>query len=342
MDQVQQAGQPCYSARLLRPFLEVIRDSGKIPEESLTWASGIDPEDRVHVSTMHTMLELACTMTGDALLGLKAAQHISMGDVGIFDFVLSSAETVRAAMNNAGRYQRLLNDTVDFTLEENSGTALARLETRVILPTAAEDFRTAGFVRNQSSVWPEGMLAETEVWFRHALPADLAPYQEALGPVRLHFDAPLGGISFPARYLDMPLRSRDAKLHDVLVRYADASLAALPQPESVTEKVRRFIATQLARGGFSLEDAARVMRMSSRTLGRRLADEGTTFKNLVDDVRKTVALRYVAGHDLGLAEVALLSGFTETPSFYRAFRRWTSMTPSQYRWTHRGDLRGFR
>ena len=61
-----------------------------------------------------------------------------------------------------------------------------------------------------------------------------------------------------------------------------------------------------------------------------------------DDTRKRIALRYVAGHDLGLAEVALLSGFTETPSFYRAFRRWTGMTPSKYRWTHRGDLRGLR
>jgi Helix-turn-helix domain len=75
---------------------------------------------------------------------------------------------------------------------------------------------------------------------------------------------------------------------------------------------------------------------------RRLADEGTTFKELVDDMRKMVALRTVAGHDVGLSEIALLAGFTETPSFYRAFRRWTGVTPSQYRYTHRGDLRGLR
>lgn len=344
MDEVQSfdGGQPCYSARLLAPFLEVLREGGQIPEASLVWLSGMDPEERVHVSTVHLMLDAACQLTGDTLLGLKACERLTMGDVGIFDFVMSSAETVRAAMEYAGRFMRLLNDTIDFTLEVQGERALARLESRVKMPAAAEDFRTCGLVRTQSAVWPDGMLAETDIWLSHSAPPELEAYTRILGPVRLHFDAPVAGIGFPSRYLDQPLRSRDSKLNDILKRYAEATLATLPQPVSVTEKVRRFVVDQLASGNFSLEDAAHKLCMSSRTLGRRLSEEGTTFKNVVDDMRKTVALRYVAGHDLGLSEVALLAGFTETPSFYRAFRRWTGMTPSQYRWKHRGDLRGFR
>ncbi|MDB4975451.1 MAG: Transcriptional regulator, AraC family [Myxococcaceae bacterium] len=338
-------GQPCYSARLLRPFLEAVREQAALPEATWAWLSGVDADERIHVSAVHMLLEAALQLTGDELLGLHASARLTMGDVGIFDFVLSSSPTLRVALENAARYLRLLNDTMDFSLEVEGERAIARFETQIALPAAAEDFRTCGLIRNHAPAWPSGMLAETEVWFRHAAPATptaLAEYERVLGPARPHFGAPLAGFGFPARYLDLPLATRDARLQDVLLRYAEGSLESLPQPESVTERVRRFVEEQLASGNFSLEAAARHLHMSSRTLGRRLSDEGTTFKNLLDEMRKRVALRYVASHDLGLGEVASLAGFTETPSFYRAFRRWTDMTPSRYRAMHRVDLRSLR
>lgn len=342
MQVTQVAGQPCYSARLLTPFVDLLRENGGFPEASLSWLSKLDSDERVHVSAANSMLDAAVTMTGDQLLGLKASARMSAGDVGVFDFIMSSAETLRAAMESATRFMRLLNDSAGWRLEVEGDHARVRLDSSVTLAPAAEDFALAGLVRNQAPNWPEGMLAEVDVWLLHPAPRDLQPYIDILGVDRLHFNAPITGFGFPARYLDMPLRSRDPRLHDVLRRYAEVTLAALPQAESVTEQVRRFVLEQLASGNFSLDHAARRLRMSSRTLGRRLSDEGTTFKELVDDMRKMVALRMVAGQDMGLSEVALLAGFTETPSFYRAFRRWTSMTPSQYRYTHRGDLRGLR
>jgi AraC-like DNA-binding protein len=318
----------------------LLRECGGIPEASLRWLASIDPEERVHVSAVNTLLDAALQLTGDPLLGLKATERFVAGDVGIFDFIMSSAQDVRAALESAGRYIRLINDSAEWKLEVDGDLARVRLESSVKLAAAAEDFGLVGFIRNQSPNWPEGMVEELEVWICHAAPADITPYTDRLSAARLLFSAPVTGFSFPARFLDQPLRNADSKLHDVLRRYGESTLAALPHAESVTEKVRHFIAERLATGNFSLEDAARRLRMSSRTLGRRLADEHTTFKELADDVRKSVALRLVTGHDLGLSEVALLAGFTETPSFYRAFRRWTGVTPSQYRQSHRGDLRG--
>jgi AraC-like DNA-binding protein len=342
LEPLPSTGQPCYSARLLAPFIALLRDDSRFSTAAFEMFESLDADERVRVSAVHSMLEAAVTITKDDLLGVRAASRMTLGDVGIFDFVLHSASTLRSAVECLGRYMRLLNDTLDMTLQIEGERAFARFESRVVLPAAAEDFQLCALIATQSSGWPAGTLEDFDVWFRHAPPSDIEPYRQLLGPVRLHFHAPATGIGFAARFLDEPLAGRDPKLHDVLRRYAETSLAALPQPESVTEKVRRLIVEQLASGEFSLEEAARRLRMSSRTLGRRLSEEGTTFKSLVDDTRKRIALRYVAGHDLGLAEVALLSGFTETPSFYRAFRRWTGMTPSKYRWTHRGDLRGLR
>lgn len=345
MESLQRTAQPCYSNRLVFAFLTLLRKEHLLPEDALRWSESLDPDGRVHVSSIHHMLERVVGETRDELLGVKAAGCLAMGDVGIFDFVVSSADTLRAALNTAGRYMRLLNDTLELMIDGEGERATVRFESRVVLPPAAEDYTLCGLVKNHAATWPEGILEDMDVWFRHAEPKGedaVAQYRQLLGPVRIHFGAPFSGLGFPSRLLDQPMRTRDPKLHQVLVHYAETTLAALPRPESVTEKVRRLIVEQFAAGDYSLEDTARALRMSSRTLGRRLADEGTTFKGLVDDTRRRIALRYVAEHNLGLSEIALLAGFTETPSFYRAFRRWTGMTPSKYRWTHRGDLRGLR
>ncbi len=342
LDAVPIAGQPCYSARLAAPFLAELRESGRIPEPTLKWFDGLDPDERIHVCAVHTMLEAAVRLTSDELLGVKASTRTAFGDAGLFDFVLRSAGTMRGALDSAGRYTRLLNDTLTLALDIQGERAVVRFENSVVLPRPAEDFQLCAFLGTHRASWPESMRDDLDVWFRHAPPDSPDAYQQVLGPVRLHFQAPMAGFGFAARLLDQPLSSGDPKLHEVLRRYAESTLAALPQRESVTEKVRRYLVEQLPSGTISLEQAARTLRMSSRTLGRRLSDEGTTFKNLVDETRRAIALRYVAAHDLGLSEVALLSGFTEAPSFYRAFRRWTGMTPTKYRWTHSGDLRGLR
>jgi AraC-like DNA-binding protein len=339
---VEETESPCYSARLLKPFVAVLASDERLPASIRTWLSSMDPDERVHVSAVHAMLDAVITLTGDHLLGIRASKLSTLGDAGLLDFVMSSAHDLRSALAVAERYMRLLNDTLDFVVEVHGDRAVVRLDNRVMLPPIAEDFQTCSLISSQAPCWPDGILDDMDVWFRHNVPDDLRAYREALGPVRLHFQAPFSGFGFASRLLEAPLRSSNAKLHDVLLRYADLSLSKLPRPESVTERVKSLVTEQLASSEFSLEGTARTLHMSPRTLGRRLADEGTTFKEIVDELRKSVALHYVASRDIGLSEVALLAGFTETPSFYRAFRRWTGTTPSQYRKKHRGDLRGLR
>lgn len=81
----------------------------------------------------------------------------------------------------------------------------------------------------------------------------------------------------------------------------------------------------------SVANIASLLHVSPRTLGRRLGHEGTTFKELLADLRRQLALRYVGSSDLGLAEIAFLLGFSQSAAFHRAFKRWTSQTPLEYR-----------
>jgi AraC-like DNA-binding protein len=140
---------------------------------------------------------------------------------------------------------------------------------------------------------------------------------------------------FDKSYLSQSVASADPSLHALIRQHADALLAELPHVQSVTARVRELITKELAGGNPIAANIARQMPMGARTLGRRLEGEGTTFKELLDDMRRRLALGYVAGSLLPLSEIAFLLGFSQTAAFHRAFKRWTGQTPLEYRRAHR-------
>ncbi|MEM9071545.1 MAG: helix-turn-helix transcriptional regulator [Myxococcota bacterium] len=122
---------------------------------------------------------------------------------------------------------------------------------------------------------------------------------------------------------------------------ADAELAAFfrgllgpgapSEPPSTLDRVRSVIADSLLHGAPSLPEVARSLAVSTRTLQRRLAAEQASFSDVLDDVRRERAARYLREPTLSIAEVAYLLGYTEHASFYRAFRRWYDQTPAEFR-----------
>jgi AraC-like DNA-binding protein len=99
------------------------------------------------------------------------------------------------------------------------------------------------------------------------------------------------------------------------------------------DRVRATIRRELAGGDPSLDQVARELGTSRRSLQRRLADENLTYAQVLDDVRSTMARAYLAQRELSIAEVGYLLGFSEQSSFTRAFRRWTGVSPAEFRRT---------
>lgn len=328
----------CYSARLLGPFLAVLRRSPKVPESLLAQLSELDPEQRVYVSYVHSLLRHAEQVLDSNALGLKASEAMTTGDAGLFDYLMASAATPREALQAGARYLRLNTDAHQLSLEIAGDRALARFESQIAFPRAAEDFAIASLIRNHVFAWPEGMLEQTDAWFRHPEPADLAPYREALGPLRLHFQAPFAGIGFPARFLDAPLRNQNPRLHSVLRVAADGTLAALPPNESLSTQVRKLVTTQLGTTGVTLPKVARQLQMHPRKVSRALAREGITFEELLDEVRRETAQHLLGNTDEVISNIAIRTGFASKAPFHRAFRRWTGTTPLSYRRRCRGRL----
>lgn len=97
------------------------------------------------------------------------------------------------------------------------------------------------------------------------------------------------------------------------------------------ERLRHLIAEALQNGVPELPALARSLGMSERSLRRRLDELGTSFRDVLDAVRKELALNHVKDRRLSLSEVAFLLGFSEPSTFHRAFKRWTGDTPAAFR-----------
>ena len=131
----------------------------------------------------------------------------------------------------------------------------------------------------------------------------------------------------------LPLRRRDPILRHVLEEHANEVLNRLPVRTGLAFEVQRLLAARVAGGDPSLKSIGRDLGMSSRTLQRRLTDEGVSFQRLLDDTRKGTARRYLADSTLAIGEIAYLLGYSEAAAFHRAFKRWYGQTPDAFRKT---------
>lgn len=325
---------PCYAARLLWPYNRLLRRYPEISPEVMTGLDALDPEERVPVGSMLELLRGALALTKDPDIGLKAARELAPGDYGVIEYMVGSARNMREAVELLGRYLPLVNDAIDFTFRVENGRAVIQLDSRVSLPRAAADFQSAAFYvatlqRSRNMVDPE-----YEAWFVHAQPENLDEYVSTFSPGKLRFDAPFNGFVFDARMLDVELGSADPNLHSVLRSYAERLLADLPKTETFADRVQQHIQRELRQGEPTVERAAQLMHLTRRTLTRRLEREGTTFTTILDETRRKLALRYIVERHIGVSEIAFLLGFARSGAFFRAFKRWTGTTPSEYRRGH--------
>jgi len=321
---------PSYSMRLVAPFMAALAEHPSFPRQALEPLQRHDPDERIPIARAHELLEQSVSFLRDPDLGLKAARRMELGDTGALDFALNSAPTVRAAAETAIRYVALVNDGVELRLEVHGARAELSFHSHVVMPRAAADFMIGGFFQTHRNSWLE-RVPGLEVWFEHAPPTSLEEYAHNFPGITVRFSAPWSGFAFAATVLDTALPTADASLHTLVKRLAERMLSELPRARSFTDEVRRVLTSELSQGKPDVVRVAQVLHMSARTLGRRLRDEGTTFRDLRDELRRQLALSYVANPDVGLGEVAFLLGFSDVAVFHRAFRRWTGKTPIQHR-----------
>lgn len=311
--------------------LDAVAAAGGSPDRVLA-AAGLVPDDLcdadrlLELDRIMALYEAAARDTGDDAFGLHVGTTYDYASIGPLVYAVLNAPTVGVAIENFARYGRAFVPGGAMTLARDGG----QVDFGYALDVA--DFETCRQHAEGAAVVTLRVLRRLigpdwqprYVRFGHAEPRDTAEHRRLLG-VPMRFLQPIAmAFVFDADVLERSVPGADRRLLPIIERHLQELVAGTP---SMLDDVRHGIAEALCDGAPTIRVVAKRLGTSVRTLQRRLGAEGAVFTMLVDDVRRDVAMRYLADGKANLTDIAFLTGYSELSAFGRAFRRWTGSTP---------------
>ena len=290
-----------------------------------------DPDRFIDYRSVVAALELAAARTRHGDFGRTLARRQGIEILGPVGIAGRTAETVGAALAAVERYLSVYSPALTIGIEPVPDSQLARF-TWAISADRPPPHAQAAELGIGAAIRIFTMLSgpdftPTMVSFPHAATTSLDAYAADYG-CRVELEATYAGFTFPASFLARPVAS-DGVVHKVVRDYLDGLLVATPA--DVVGQVRILVRRTLATATASLDQTAHQLALAPRTLQRRLAAEGFTFEDLLDEVRRDEAERLLATGDLPLMGVARALGYSEQSVLTRSCRRWYGVSPSELR-----------
>jgi AraC-like DNA-binding protein len=292
-----------------------------------------DPDLRVPEASVESAWRLATTFTGDAVIGVHVAESLPRGALDLVEYAFRSSASLAAGLERLARYGRVLSDRVAARMETQGEGLLLLVRdtgTTTLHPGRAEFALAMALKLARESTGED--ITPLHVSFAHAGPKDSSEHQRFFrSPVR--FGAGLNSMSLSTVDAARPLQAADEALSSIVRRRLDKALAEreLPGSGPLSERVRHMMVEQLGETTLTPETLARSLAVSRRTLSRHLADEGTSFRNILNDVRREFAYALLQDRRLSIGDVAFFLQYSEPAAFNRSFRRWTGRTPRAFR-----------
>ncbi|MCY1281620.1 HTH-type transcriptional regulator VirS [compost metagenome] len=314
---------------MLRRFSDQL--SPFLTEAGLDTSFFTDPEAECSAAAWVKLMELAGKHVDDSI-GLRLGSEIRSMDLGVFGQALRSMDRLEEVLHGSSRYivTRSQAEKVDISISGWLVTISYCITDPTIIPRRQDaEFSLATMLSCFRELTASAMRP-VRVDFEHAPPKDLSLHREIF-QCPLQFNQDANRLYFNKSVLDLPVRTANKRLLQALQPFLEEQRKLRSQPVSLLSEVSQAIAAELRLGRVGVVQVAESLHMSVRTLQRRLGELDLEFGQLVEDVRRALALEYVGNSSYRLTDVALMLGYTEASSFSRAFRRWTELTPREYR-----------
>ena len=307
-----------------------------IAEETLLEPFGLTrqmptaPTPRIPLDTVNGLYEQALALTGEPGLPFYIGMQMKLSSHGFIGFAAMTADTVAQALELAERFISLRLMGFALRLVRDGDRAHLYLDTAVTqqpLRDAAVAALMVGLGQMAQVITGETLYGEADIdipenprfeEFRYILPA------------QIKFGQSCNRISFDAAYLDLPLVMADAASMQLAVEQCERELVAIGLHNRFVRQVRELIYRE-DEGFRGVEAVAGDLHMSERTLKRQLALEGTTFTDILEDLRRQKAILLLDDPRQNQERIAEQLGYSDVANFNRAFKRWTGTTPGLYR-----------
>jgi|GEM_PF-1543741 len=290
-----------------------------------------DPQGVVPITAWHGVFEHVAEALGDDAVMFDLFNNVDIGCFSIFDYLFSCAPTLRDACLAWVKFIPIRTNAYRMLFEEDETGGYVEWQ---ILEGRGEwrqnMFARIGWSTQQLERALDMQVPPILIELATTAPQNTSAFQKKYQG-RLKFGAPHNRIFIPRSLLSRPLRQSDTHLYEIIQKAAMEELDRFGQLESPLTRIANEIATNLAHGACTLPHISAKLGMSQRAVQRLLEKEGTSFRKLSEEIRRSAAERYLRGTDLPMKEIAYLIGFSELSTFSRAVKTWFGVSPRKFR-----------
>jgi len=305
----------------------------------LTYTDGYSEDDfyvnRVSVEVLFGIWQQAEKISGDPLIGLHVGERIHPMDYGLLGQLMMNCETLKEALTRILSVEFILNNAfVSQVIIENK-KAINRIfvhqydaeqARHVVEQDIAALINIGVFIMNRDYTDENSPI---EVHFRHSAHGPLSEYERTLR-CRVKFNQAFNQVIYPETILETRTYSPSPRIATLIQGELQSLLDRIEAQDSITTKLWRFFQIQQSEINTDIDKVAKHFSMTTRTLQRHLKSEGTSFNEEVRRHKITLARNLLNSNGYNIAQVAEKLGFNDSGSFYKAFKRWTGMTPRSY------------
>ena len=335
------------STAALRQYLRAAQDYGIEAEDALVQNDlpiGIldNSITRVTGTEFQRLIRWLVDACNDPRLGLKSGTYVQPGSYSIFGYMIMNCRSAREALHMTPMYESIVGD-MGVTKLEKAGSRLAvrwlcQYDDPVIIPHMIDNvlYSWTQFARYLADL-PEGKPYCVQLERQQPGEQALKTYQDMFG-CEIEFNAKRNALIVDEDVLEIPLRQPDPGLLQSLTQQAESMMNEIKQKKTIVLQVRAVLRQLMEHELPRKEKVAEALDMTERTLQRRLQEAGTGYQNLLDDIRRETAIKWLTTTQVAINEIATNLGFSEVRSFHRRFKSWTGHAPGEYRTLHSNSL----
>jgi AraC-like DNA-binding protein len=310
------------------PVVPLLRRVGLTPEVIA------DPEERLSVQSQITLLGEAAIALKDDYLGFTLARDFDPREIGLLYYVMASSQTLGDALKRGARYSQITNEALVVRYQEGNRLTINLSYSGVPRhsDTHQIEFCMFAVLRICRVLTGQNLLPQHFSIAHHR--SDVTAETSRFVGTKIEFSADADEIALNSNARELPVIHADYHLNDLLLKYCEVALADRGAGISqLRTRVENAISSALPHGRVLAQDVARSLGMSKRTFARKLSDEGLNYSEILEHLRRDLAVRYLNDRKLQVSKIAWLLGFSEISAFTHACKRWTGKTPRQMRTT---------
>ena len=293
-----------------------------------------NPDEFLPITKVQELWKEAISMTGDEFLPLHIGEMVNTVSVGILAYVMMNCPTLGKALEKLCQYQDIVCDASKTSMFiENDNVYLTISE-------PSEDISSVRYAYESTlSIYYSaflGMLGQAvplkAVHFEFpAYSVDNSEHQRVFKGAEIIFGSNFSGLVFEKKYWELPILNANPNLFSLFENHAQSILNGLKSDNSLKNKIKKEIVFSLKGEEPNLPIIAKNLGIGVRSIQMKLKEEGVTFQQLLDEIRKELAIKYLKDDKLSTTDISYLLGYSEVSVFFRSFKKWMGQTPTLYR-----------